>query len=125
MIIRWICLKVGEGLVYAPGNLHFLKSRISLVPAKEGAYYISEIQYETRTTPPLVGYVRSKDLPLDSKVDVCYDFLNPARNRKVCDSFGIGRALASTFAGVLLILLLLGTQTLIVLSAFDFRGALR
>ena len=91
---------------------------------RNGHYYISDILYETRTTPALVGYVKKgKDLPMYSKVDVCYDFLNPTRNRKVCDSFGAGRAVAGTFAGVLLILLLLSTQALIVLSAFNFQGS--
>lgn len=89
-----------------------------------GYYYVATILYETQTTPALTGLIKKKeDLPVRSKVDVYYDFLNPTRNRKPVGAFRSGQAVASTIAGVLFILLLLGIQALIILTVLNFQGS--
>lgn len=86
-----------------------------------GHYYVSFVKFKTQTASPLIGITKiRKNLPLNSKQDVCYDPLNPLKNCKATSFFSTGRASAYTFGASILILLLLGAQALVILSACQF-----
>jgi serine/threonine protein kinase len=86
-----------------------------------GYYYITTVSFQTNTTPHLTGEAKTRgQMPLGSKMDVCYDPLNPLKNRKVAYNFDSDDATKYAFGGIMLILLLLGGLALVALSTLYF-----
>lgn len=77
--------------------------------SKNGTYMVSIIEYQTQTEPPLKCRTeRRGQTPLHTQVNLCYDWLNPAKNARLRAKYTRSAMVISMIIGVFLILLILG-----------------
>ena len=89
---------------------------------KNGSYTVSLIEFQTQTEPPLRCRTKSRGaIPLDSSIDLCYDWRHPVRNNRKIMRYAKTPMITDMVIGVFLLLPLIALGTwLFTWLAFHF-----
>jgi hypothetical protein len=89
---------------------------------KNGTHTVSIVEFQTQTEPPLkCRKKRPGEMPLRMQVNICYDWLHPAKNARIQATYTKSAMITDMAIGVFLILFLTGgVSAFLIWLAFQF-----